>query len=293
MRRHKNKTIHFVAKEAIRISEVLSRYFKVEKETLETLLSIGAIYLNKHRQLTDQKIDKGEHLQVYLEPKRYPVAGIDWKQTILSHEKEFLVINKPVGVPVHSTEDNLIENVLYQLRKFYGEELWVTHRLDTTVSGVMVLAKNQRFQAEFNQILSQRKISKIYRALVEHKPKPGIVKHFMSPEEKSPRKLSLEPQEGWLECLLEIIEVKPWISFEGKEFWDLEIKLHTGRTHQIRAQLSKVGSAILGDKMYRGRNRAGFTTRRLALHATKLDWSHGGRNYMFYSEPNFIQYLNS
>ena len=168
---------------------------------------------------------------------------------------------------VHSTEDNLTENVLFQLRLNLKQELWVTHRLDTAVSGLMVLAKTERFQREFNHLIKQRKVFKHYRALVEKRPQPGRIRHFMSPEEKLPKKLTLEPQSGWLECILEILTVTPWKSEDGKEFWELEIELHTGRTHQIRAQLAWSGSPILGDKMYRGRNRAGFTKSKIALKA--------------------------
>jgi 23S rRNA-/tRNA-specific pseudouridylate synthase len=215
------------------------------------------------------------------------VSEVNWQSVLFHEEKNFVIINKPATIPVHSTEDNLTENVLSQLRKVLDQELWVTHRLDTSVSGLMVLAKNNKFQVEFNQLIKDRKVSKFYRALVERKPEAQVFKHFMSPEEKLPKKLELEPRKGWLECSLEILNVNLWGTEAEKEFWELEIELHTGRTHQIRAQLSKIGSPILGDKMYRGRNRAGFTRSRLALHSSRLVWGDSTGKHQFEIEPSF------
>lgn len=269
------------------ITEVFTKHFKINSADASILFELGAIYCNKTRLTSDKTIHPGDHLQIYLNPKRYPVSEVSWQKALIHEEKDFVVIDKPCGIPVHSTADNLTENVLYQLRKVFNQELWVTHRLDSAVSGLMVLAKNPKFQAEFNDLMSSRKVSKFYRALVERKPEPGILKHFMSPEEKLPKKLDLEPQKGWLECSLEILKVNPWKAQDGKDFWELEIDLHTGRTHQIRAQLSKSGSPILGDKMYRGRNRAGFTKSRIALHSSLLAWADSTGKHQFEVEPTF------
>lgn len=281
------RDVHFVAKERIRAAQVLESPFKLNPLQSQLLFELGAVYCNKTRLTGDKLLIPGDHLQIYLNPKRYPVSDVNWPSILVHEEKDFVVINKPAAVPVHSTEDNLTENVLYQLRKVSDQELWVTHRLDTSVSGLMVLAKNPKFQAEFNELMRMRKVSKFYRALVERKPEVGIVKHYMSPEEKLPKKLDLEPQKGWLECSLEILGVSLWNTQEGKEFWEVEIQLHTGRTHQIRAQLSKIGSPILGDKMYRGRNRAGFTKARLALHSNRLAWEDSNGKHQFEIKPGF------
>ena len=181
----------------------------------------------------------------------------------------------------------MIENVVEQLRTHLKREIWLTHRLDTSVSGLMVLAKTEKFQREFNSLLGSRNVRKFYRALVERPPKTGLVRHYMSPEEKVPKKLSLETQKDWIECRLDIHEVKPWKSDEGKDFWEVYLELQTGRTHQIRAQLSWIGSPILGDKMYRGRNRAGFTRSHLALHSSRIEWSDSHGKHQFEVEPAF------
>lgn len=281
------KQVHFVPhKESARVSEILLSHFKLTQEHAISLLELGAIYKNKNRIQADEVVNPGEHLQIYLHPARYPVSEISWKKTIVFQNSECCVINKPSGIPVHSTSDNLVENVLYQLRKVVGQDLWVTHRLDAGVSGLMVLAKTSRFQSFFNERLVQKKVKKRYVALVERPPKLGKVLHFMEPGEKVPKKLLESKESGWLECSLEILKVEP-IVLQEKEFYQCEILLNTGRTHQIRAQLSYSGSPILGDKMYRGRNRAGFTKNRLALHASELEWTDTLGLHRFHVPPSF------
>lgn len=266
------KIAHFVAKTTQSISSVLSEHLNQPKDNQDLLFSLGAIYKNKQRVLADESLEPQDHLQVYLRPRRYAINMINWKKIVVSDTEQFLVVNKPQGIPIHSTDDNLVENVLFQLRRHLGKELWTTHRLDSSVSGLVVLAKTEKFQAEFNQLVAQRKVRKFYRALVEHKPPMGVIRHYMSPEEKIPRKLSEEAKPDWLECLLEVRNISPWLSREGQSFWEVDIELYTGRTHQVRAQLSWAGSPVLGDKTYRGRNRAGFTKEGIALQAYRLEW---------------------
>ncbi|NBX67600.1 MAG: hypothetical protein EBR01_01400 [Proteobacteria bacterium] len=146
MKSQPSKIVHFVAKTTQLISEVLSEHFGVPNESQLLLFSLGAIYKNKKRVLVDEKIQPKEQLQIYLMPKRYPIEQIDWKSLIVKETDAFLVLNKPAGIPVHSTDDNLIENVLFQLRTRLDQELWITHRLDTIVSGLMVLAKTPEYQ---------------------------------------------------------------------------------------------------------------------------------------------------
>lgn len=279
--------VHFVAKTKQKVSHILTENFKLDRSHQELLFALGAIYLNKKRLLIDEVVKPHDHLQIYLRPKRYSVTNIDWKTRIVFETSQFCVINKPAGLPVHATEDNLTENVLCQLKEQLNIPLWSTQRLDSSVSGLMVVAKTEKFQSEFNELLSQRKIKKHYRALVERKPPLGMIKHYMAPSEKVPKKLAIDFQLGWLECLLEVLQIVPWKTEGDKEYWDLELELHTGRTHQIRAQLSWSEAPILGDKLYRGRNRLGFTKQKIALHCSKLEWTDSQGLHQFKLEPNF------
>jgi 23S rRNA pseudouridine1911/1915/1917 synthase len=120
----------------------------------------------------------------------------------------------------------------------------VTHRLDNPTEGLLLFAKNKRFQTQFNQLLKEGKIKKLYQAQVQGTPrweKNTLLTHYMKPSPRGPKEVSKEKNETWAECRLNILQIQ-----ENQ----ILIELLTGRTHQIRAQLSCEGFPIIGDHLY-------------------------------------------
>jgi 23S rRNA pseudouridine1911/1915/1917 synthase len=211
-----------------------------------------------------------------LQPKRYPVGGVDWPATVVHRNERFIVVHKPAGIPVHATLDNQIENVLHQLRVALDVPLYITQRLDTEVSGLIVFARTAEFQRQFNRFLVERTVRKRYRALLASAPETGRFVHYMEPSERSPKTIRSEAHADWLECVLRVLSVKPaGCSIPAPHAFDVEIELETGRTHQIRAQLSALGSPIVGDKLYGSRTRYRVNETLLpgiALFSTSISW---------------------
>jgi 23S rRNA pseudouridine1911/1915/1917 synthase len=261
---------HHVTNEDLSVAECLRKHFRLDEARIDELLSLGAIYSNKRRIFENRKLAKGAYLRIHLEPKRFPVESIDWKSRIVATHRDFLVVNKPPGIPVHASLDNVRDNVLQQLRDATGQYLLVTQRLDVPVGGLMVLARNPDFQRRFNTWLAERKVIKIYRALVEQAPAVGLHVHYMEPSERSPKRVTLEERPGWARCELTVRSMRE-IPGHGIE---VEIELHTGRTHQIRAQLGALGSPVKGDRTYGSSVRQeGF----ISLFASSLSWPSPGR----------------
>jgi 23S rRNA pseudouridine1911/1915/1917 synthase len=238
---------------------------------VERLVSFGSVYVDRKRVSSDQALAPGQYVRVHLQPRRYPVAGIDWQTTIVHHDENFIVVNKPAGIPVHATLDNRAENVAHQISAALGVSVYVTQRLDAAVSGLIVFARTQRFQQEFNQLLRERKVKKHYRALVTTAPEVGRHLHYMEPTPRGPKTVVTDPRPNWLECALRVVSVVP----AGSAF-EVEIDLETGRTHQIRAQLAAVGSPIVGDTLYGSLNPYevnGVPRPGLALFSASTSWS--------------------
>ncbi|MCB0419042.1 MAG: RNA pseudouridine synthase, partial [Bdellovibrionales bacterium] len=237
-------------------------------------LRLGAVYCNKRRVRADRPLRKGEYLRVHIEPKRYPLPKLDWRSLIVAATPEFLVVNKPPGVPMHAMLDNEVENLLYQLRQSGYPELWVTQRLDNDTEGLCVLARTKTFQAEFNERLRNRDLEKHYRAWVEGTPSLGPWIHYMKPTPWAPKELASEPSTGWARCEL-IVETAAVLP-QNPAWREVEVRLVTGRTHQIRAQLSHEGHPVVGDSLY-GKADGGP----LRLQSAKLAFHFRGKRLEF------------
>jgi 23S rRNA pseudouridine1911/1915/1917 synthase len=293
----KGRIGHYVAKEETTLAECLVRHFGLTSEEVERLISFGSVYQDRQRVTSDRALLPGQYVRVHLTPRRFPVEDIDWPGTVMHQHSDFIVVNKPAGIPVHATLDNQVENVLHQLRVVLGPSVYVTQRLDAEVGGLIVFARTQKFQSEFNRLLVERKVRKRYLALVTSAPEVGRHIHYMEPSERSPKTVSAEMKPHWAECALRIVKVEPApCAVPAPQTFEVEIDLETGRTHQIRVQLSAMGSPIVGDKMYGSRTPFKVNEVRLTgigLFSASTSWrSPDGKEWTFVSAAPWTALAN-
>ena len=141
----------------------------------EKLIKLGAVYikaagdLKPKRILSDVQVSEGDLIRIHPYPRRYrTIHNIQWKQAIVYECDEYVIINKPSGIPSHPTVDNFHENILEGARlATNSEELFLPHRLDTDTSGLILLGKSRRFSSYFSTLLKSRQnITKRYRAII-------------------------------------------------------------------------------------------------------------------------------
>lgn len=249
------------------LSEILYDEYSVKYKDFKSLIELGAIYVDNERVLKDGFVFENSNLRIHLKPRRYN-CNHPWKSLVVFENDFCLVLNKPSGIPSHPSVDNLIENALTQLSLAKNIPLFVTHRLDTLTSGLIVYAKKQSFAKSFNIQLQERTTRKKYVALVESSQKfLNRLTHYMNPAPGRPKQLSDTPIENWPICELEILaqnEISPNLTW-------LKINLLTGRTHQIRAQLSALQAPILGDKLYG--SKSDFTKDAIALRSCEIEFN--------------------
>lgn len=170
------------------------------------------------------------------------------------YEDDFiLVIDKPAGLMVEPDRNNnpsLLQHVKDYLKKTLapGATLYAQHihRIDRPVSGVVLFAKQRSVLKNLSEQFAERKVKKFYRALTENAPEnlQGRLEHWHRKEKK--KAVLYDHEIEYSERAVLNYSVSKYS--ENRFLW--EIELHTGKYHQIRAQLATLGCAILGDAVY-------------------------------------------
>ncbi len=210
---------------------------------MQELLELGALYLNSKRCTQNQNLQKNDILRIHHTPKRYPLKPQEWPQQIIANHQDFVVIHKPCQIPSHPTLDNWQENALIATQNYLNQKLYPCHRLDQATEGLLILGKNKTFASQF----SQKNITKKYLAASKDHIPVGKYVHYMQKSDRAPKILSEHKIQNSQICELIIRKCQ---ASRQKQKYIYEIELLTGRTHQIRAQMAKLGAPIEGDKIY-------------------------------------------
>jgi len=195
---------------------------------------------------------------------------------ILFEDKHLLAINKPHGMvtefmPQFITLESLALDYIRSKEK-YPQKCFIglPHRLDRPVSGVALFAKKKSVLKMLAELFEKRDITKTYLTIVEHRPPKteGEMAHWLV-KDVAQRKAIVHKREvkGSVQAVLQY----QFIS-ENEAGALLQIKLITGKYHQIRAQLSHIGYPIIGDAHYEASKI--YKDNAIALHARKLEFIH-------------------
>ena len=196
---------------------------------------------------------------------------------IIFEDNHLLVINKKAGQLVQGdkTGDLSLLELIKDFIKKRDEKpgnvfLGLVHRIDRPTSGLVIYAKTSKALTRLTQMVKNREIKKIYWAIVgkEMIPKSQRVIHYLQKNEKTNKAtVFIKPTDKAKESILNYQIIKTLDNYQL-----LEIDLETGRHHQIRAQLSKIGVPIKGDLKY-GAPRSN-PDGGISLHARKLEFEH-------------------
>jgi len=279
------------------------------------LSHFGAIYKNQTRYFgtPHELANPNDLFRVHLKPKKFSTEQLS-KVYIISNTPEWVAIFKPCGISSHESLDNYWQNAKAQAKKLTNTELWGLSRLDIATSGVLLLAKSKDFAKYYNQQLTQHSVEKVYYAIAPHfSPTSDVLKHYMYKSPRAPKTLITvndyehlpdQKKSEYLLCELKILSSQPTHIMQSnwdnnylsgpdyslgkiKNFYLYKIKLVTGRTHQIRAQLAFENAPIWGDTLYGSKHpRPPQPYEDIALHCYGLTFtSSKDETVSIYSSP--------
>ena len=240
---------------------------KIQKLTRQT-----GIVLNKKTVYLQKKVKTGDILRVLtLEDLSYGVEPEPGPVEILYEDGYLIVLNKPSGLLVHpagQTSRGTLSNYLahYYLQQGVIYTVRPLHRLDRETSGCVVFAKDSNTQALLDNFLKEGSLKRTYQAVVNGivDPPAGTINAPIGPHPTKPNRRSVNPKGDPA-----ITHYKTLQTLSGASL--LELTLATGRTHQIRVNLSYLQHPIIGDRMY-GKGSALISGQ--ALHAFSLHFPH-------------------
>ncbi len=196
---------------------------------------------------------------------------------VLYQDNHIIVVGKPSGELVQpdptgkaALEQHVAEFLRIQGNKPGAAFIGVVHRIDRPVSGAVLFAKTSKALVRLNEQMRERGFSKIYWAIVENRPeKPsGELRHYILRNPKSNKSVALATKKA--DAKEAILRYK--VIGSSDRYHLLEIELLTGRHHQIRAQLSAIGSPIKGDLKYGARRSNPDGS--ISLHSRSLTFVH-------------------
>jgi 23S rRNA pseudouridine1911/1915/1917 synthase len=194
---------------------------------------------------------------------------------VVYEDNHLLAVDKPAGLltqPSGTAGDNLEARAKAYVRSSRGKSgavfLHAVHRLDRSASGVVLFARTSKALSRLSGAIRERRVRKVYRALVEGRPPRDaqLLRHAI--RHRSHRaEVSRDPEAAGKEASLAYRVLR-----RGRRFALLEIELHTGRYHQIRAQLAASGMPVAGDRKY-GASES-LPGGGIALHHALLEIEH-------------------
>lgn len=216
------------------------------------------------------EIDKPEAKKLDLKAQDIPVE-------VVYEDSDIIVVNKPKGLVVHPANgnwDGTLVNAIMAICKDslsgIGGEVrpGIVHRLDKDTSGLLIIAKNDKAHMNMSNQIKDRQVKKVYYALVRGvvTENEATINMPIGRSNKDRKKMAVTKNGKEAITHFKVIE-----RFE--KYTLLEVKIDTGRTHQIRVHLSEIGHPVVGDEVYsNGKNE--FNVHGQLLHAKSLDFKH-------------------
>ena len=272
MKEYKVEEVNRLDKAISNLEQGLSR------EAIQRMIKDGQILVNGKQEKPSYKtsvgdvitIEQKEAEEIELKPQEMPLD-------IIYEDEDILIINKEKGIVVHPGNGNpdgtLVNAVMAKCKDSLsgiGGKIrpGIVHRIDKDTSGLIIIAKNDTAHINLSEQIQKREVKKTYISLVRGKVKENqaTINMPIGRSTKDRKKMAVTKTGKEAITHFKVIE-------RYQEYTLLEVKIETGRTHQIRVHMAEIGYPIIGDEVYsNGKNP--FNVKGQMLHAAKLEFKH-------------------
>lgn len=262
-----------------RLDKVVSNLEQnISREAIQRMVKTGKILVNGKQEKASYKTTVGDVITLEEEiPEEIELKPQEMPLDIIYEDEDMLVINKEKGIVVHpgnGNPDGTLANAVMAKCKDslsgIGGKIrpGIVHRIDKDTSGLIIVAKNDTAHLNLSKQIQDRKVKKTYIALVRGVIKENEATINMPIGRSSKDRKKMAVTKDGKEAITHFKVLKRYNGFTL-----LEVKIETGRTHQIRVHLSEIGYPIVGDEVYsNGKNP--FGVKGQMLHAEKLELKH-------------------
>lgn len=275
-----------------------SEYSDLSRSFIQKLIEEEKVTVNQNNVDKSYKIAEDEILKIIVEEKESEIKAVEMDLDVVYEDQDIIVINKNADRVVHPApghhNDTIVNALLAHVDNLSAingvKRPGIVHRLDKDTSGLLIAAKNDKAHKKLAEQFKNRTVDKYYYALIEGNLayEKGKIDAPIGRDPNNRKKMAVRKRRSKnAVSRFKIIE-------EFKAYTLVEVKIETGRTHQIRVHFSYLGHPVVGDKKYGSKNT--LKAKRQLLHARKLAVNHPstGEKIVFEAElkEDFKEILN-
>ena len=278
-----------------RIDAYLAANTNSSRVTIQRLIEEGKITVNNKNIKASYKVQEGDKIiKEDEEIKEISLKAQEIPLEILYEDNDIIVVNKPKGLVVHPANgnpDGTLVNAIMAICKGslsgIGGEIrpGIVHRLDKDTSGVIIVAKNDKAHINLSEQIKNHEVEKTYIALVRGfvKENEASINMPIGRSTKDRKKMAVTKTGKNAITHFKVLE-------RFANYTLLQVKIETGRTHQIRVHLSQIGYPIVGDAVYsNGKNPWGEEGQ--CLHAKSIRFKHPTTGKEMFIEAKIPEYF--
>lgn len=251
---------------------------ELSRTMIQRLIENGNVLVDGKEKKISYKVQIGEVIQLNVpEAKEIGIKAQNIPIDVVHEDDDIIVVNKPKGMVVHPANGNpdstLVNAIMAHCKgrlSGIGGEIrpGIVHRLDKDTSGLLIVAKNDKAHINLSEQIKNRKVKKIYITLVRGVVSENEATINMPIGRSTKDRKKMEVRKDGKEAITHFKVLKRY-----DKYTLLEVKIDTGRTHQIRVHMAQIGHPVVGDMVYsNGKNEFGIQGQ--MLHAKSLDFKH-------------------